>query len=225
MSWFLGHLPLVADSLLAHLSQVLPAVATALAISVPAARLAQRVGVLRTVLVSGSSLLYAVPSLALFVVLPVVLGTGMRDPVNVVVALTLYGVALLLPVTVDALEAVDRKVLDAAAAMGVGTARCFWTVELPLAGPALLAGLRVVTVSTVSLTTVGAVLGVKSIGSLFTDGLRRGLLAEVVTGIVLTVVLAVALDALVVLAGRLLMPWTRRGPKQVKATTADKEEL
>ena len=88
--------------------------------------------------------------------------------------------------------------------------RRFLTVELPLAGPAILAGLRVVTVSTVSLTTVGAVLGVPSLGWLFTNGFQRGLTAEILTGLVVTVLLAVVLDGLVVLAGRVLMPWTRR---------------
>ena len=82
--------------------------------------------------------------------------------------------------------------------------------SLPLAGPAILAGLRVVTVSTVSLTTVGAVLGVPSLGWLFTNGFQRGLTAEILTGLVVTVLLAVVLDGLVVLAGRVLMPWTRR---------------
>ena len=126
------------------------------------------------------------------------------------VALTLYGMALLVPATVEALEAVDDRVRDAATAVGMGAARRFLTVELPLAGPAILAGLRVVTVSTVSLTTVGAVLGVPSLGWLFTNGFQRGLTAEILTGLVVTVLLAVVLDGLVVLAGRLLMPWTRR---------------
>ena len=95
---------------------------------------------LRALIVSGASLMYAIPSLALFVILPLVLGTGIRDAANVVVALTLYGLALLVPTTVEALEAVDQRVRDAATAMGMGTVRRFLTVELPLAGPAVLAG-------------------------------------------------------------------------------------
>ena len=81
-------------------------------------------------------------------------------------------------------------------------------VALPLAGPVLLAGLRVVSVSTVSLVSIGALVGVSSLGSLFTDGLRRDFTTEIVVGVVLTVVLAVVFDAVLVLAGRLLMPWT-----------------
>jgi osmoprotectant transport system permease protein len=87
--------------------------------------------------------------------------------------------------------------------------RRFLTVELPLAGPTLLAGLRVVAVSTVSLVTVGAVLGIPSLGLLFTDGFQRGILAEIITGIVLTVAVALSWTAVLVLAGRLLLPWTR----------------
>jgi len=83
-------------------------------------------------------------------------------------------------------------------------------VELPLSGPVLLAGMRVVAVSTVSLVTVGAVIGVQSLGSLFTDGFQRGIQAEIIAGLVATVALALLFDGALVLAGRLLMPWTRR---------------
>lgn len=210
MNWVLTNAPLVETYVVAHLLQVIPAILATLVLSLPLARLAQRVAPLRVFIVSGSSLMYAIPSLALFVILPLILGTGIRDVANVVVALTLYGMALLVPATVEALEAVDDRVRDAATAVGMGAARRFLTVELPLAGPAILAGLRVVTVSTVSLTTVGAVLGVPSLGWLFTNGFQRGLTAEILTGLVVTVLLAVVLDGLVVLAGRLLMPWTRR---------------
>ena len=80
-------------------------------------------------------------------VLPIVLGTRIYDPVNVVVALTLYGLALLVPACVDALDSVDADAVDAAAAMGMGRVRRFLAVELPLAGPAILAGLRVITMN------------------------------------------------------------------------------
>lgn len=209
MSWVLSHLPLIGDYLVAHLLQVVPAVALSLLLALPVARLAQKVRWLRAALVTGASLLYAVPSLALFVLLPAVLGTGIRDAANVVVALTLYGLALLVPVSVEALESVDPPVLDAATAMGTAPLSRLLTVELALAGPTILAGVRVVCVSTVSLTTVGAVLGVRSLGLLFTDGFQRGLGAEILAGIVTTAMLALVLDALLVLVGRLIMPWTR----------------
>ena len=211
MSWLIANLPLVGLRLLAHLAQALPAIAASLLLTIPVARLAQGARPLRAVLTTGSSLLYAVPSLALFVILPIILGTGIRDVINVVVALTLYGIALLLPVTVEALDAVDPAALDAASAVGMGRVRRFLTVELPLAGPTILAGLRVVTVSTIALTTVGAVLGVPSLGSLFVDGFQHNIAAEIITGLVLSATLALLLDGLVVLGGRLAMPWTRGG--------------
>ncbi|WP_454932080.1 ABC transporter permease [Actinomyces oricola] len=211
MSWLIANLPLVGLRLLAHLAQALPAIAASLLLTIPVARLAQGARPLRAVLTTGSSLLYAVPSLALFVILPIILGTGIRDVINVVVALTLYGIALLLPVTVEALDAVDPAALDAASAVGMGRVRRFLTVELPLAGPTILAGLRVVTVSTIALTTVGAVLGVPSLGSLFVDGFQRNIAAEIITGLVLSAALALLLDGLVVLGGWLAMPWTRGG--------------
>ena len=205
MSWVLANLPTIAGHLLAHLLQAVPAIVASLVLAIPIARLARVARPLRALLVTGSSLLYAVPSLALFVILPIILATGIRDPLNVIVALTLYGLALLVPATADALDAVDARVLDA---MGMGRLRCFLTVELPLAGPAILTGLRVVTVSTISLTTVGAVLGVRSLGWLFTDGFQRGITAEIVTGLVATAALALVLDGLVLALGRLCLPWT-----------------
>ena len=216
MNWVLTNIPLVEVYLSAHLLQVVPAVLATLALSLPLARLAQRVRPLRALIVSGASLMYAIPSLALFVILPIILATGIRDPLNVIVALTLYGLALLVPATADALDAVDARVLDAATAMGMGRLRCFLTVELPLAGPAILTGLRVVTVSTISLTTVGAVLGVRSLGWLFTDGFQRGITAEIVTGLVATAALALVLDGLVLALGRLCLPWTWKRAGAVK---------
>ena len=197
MSWVLANLPTIAGHLLAHLLQAVPAIIASFVLAIPIARLARVARPLRAVLVTGSSLLYAVPSLALFVILPIILATGIRDPLNVIVALTLYGLALLVPATADALDAV-----------GMGRLRCFLTVELPLAGPAILTGLRVVTVSTISLTTVGAVLGVRSLGWLFTDGFQRGITAEIVTGLVATAALALVLDGLVLALGQLCLPWT-----------------
>lgn len=210
MSWVLANLPIIAGHLLAHVLQAVPAIVASLVLAIPIARLARAARPLRVALVTGSSLLYAVPSLALFVILPIILATGIRDPVNVVVALTLYGLALLVPATSDALDAVDARVLDAATAMGMGRIRCFLTVELPLAGPAILTGLRVVTVSTISLTTVGAVLGVRSLGWLFTDGFQRGITAEIITGLISTAALALILDGVVLTLGRLCLPWTWR---------------
>ena len=213
MNWVLANLDVVGRHTVSHLVLALPPIVLSLLLAVPLGWLANRVRWLRTPLLTGAGLFYAIPSLPLFVVLPVVIGTGIRDPINIIIALTLYGLALLVPIAADALRQVDARILDAADAMGYPPMRRFVTVDLPLAGPALLAGLRVVAVSTVSLVTVGAVLGVPSLGMLFTDGFQRGIIAAVLTGIVATVALALVLDGLIVLAGRLLLPWTRRSPR------------
>jgi osmoprotectant transport system permease protein len=171
--------------------------------------LAHRYRFSRAVVLTTVGLFYAVPSLPLFIVLPFIVGTNIRSPLNLIIALTLYGVALMVRVVADGLGAVDRDVRQSATAVGFSGWTVFWQVELPLAGPVLLAGLRVVAVSTVSLATVGAVIGAQSLGSLFTDGIQRGIQAEIIAGIIATVLLALALDGALVLLGRLLMPWTR----------------
>ena len=209
MNWVVNNLDVIAERTLAHLALALPPIVLSFVIALPVGWLANRRRWLRTPLLSASGLLYAIPSLPLFVVLPLVLGTGIRDPFNIIVALTLYGLALMVPATADALASIDPRVVDAADALGHGRVRRFLTVELPVAGPTLLAGLRVVAVSTVSLVTVGAVLGVPSLGSLFTDGFQRGILAAIGTGIVTTVGLALVIDGLLVLLGRAVLPWTR----------------
>jgi osmoprotectant transport system permease protein len=163
---------------------------------------------LGSVVLGLGSVLYTIPSFALFVILPGVLGTGFLSPLNVVVALSIYAVALLVRSAVDAFASVPDSVLDAAMAAGYSSAGRGFRVELPLAGPVLLAGLRVVSVSTVSLVSVGALIGVSSLGSLFTDGFRRNFTVEILTGVAGTVLLALVFDAVLVLGGRLLMPWS-----------------
>ena len=179
-----------------------------LAIAVPAGWWASRHRRVGSIVLGLGSVVYTIPSLALFVILPSVLGTPLLSPVNVVVALSLYAVALLVRTAVDAFGAVPAVVLDAATATGYSPAGRGWRVELPLAGPVLLAGARVASFSTVSLVSVGALMGVSSLGSLFTDGFRRNFTTEIVAGVVGTVLLAVVFDAILVLLGRLLMPWT-----------------
>ena len=210
MRWVVDNVDVLASRTFAHLAIALPAIALSVLLAVPLGWLAERFRWLRSPLLTGSGLLYAIPSLPLFVVLPLVIGTGVRDPLNIVIALTLYGLALMVPSVADALRTLDSRVLDSANALGYGPVRRFFTVDLPLAGPTLLAGVRVVSVSTISLVTVGAVLGVPSLGLLFTDGFQSGIIAAVVAGIVLTVLLALLLDRLLVLVGRVVLPWTHQ---------------
>lgn len=211
MNWLWSNLDLVGELTLVHLALSVPAIILSFVISVPIGWLAHRSRWSRGVLLSLCALLYAIPSLALFVALPPITGLSLRSPLNLVIALTIYGIAVIVRTAADAFDAVEPEVRQSATALGFSGAGRFWRVDLPLAGPVLLSGLRVVIVSTVSLVTVGAVIGVPSLGSLFTDGFQRGIQAEIVTGIVMTIVLALALDGAAVLAGRMLMPWTRAG--------------
>lgn len=210
MTWVLANLGLIAERAWSHLGLAVPAIIAAFVLSVPIGWFAQRFRWSRAAVLSLAGLLYAIPSLPLFILLPTLIGTGVRDRLNVIAALSLYGIALMVRFVADALDAVGTDVVGAATALGYPAWRRFLSVELPLAGPVLLAGLRVVAVSTISLVTVSALLGVSSLGMLFTDGFQRGVVAEVVAGIVATVGLALAVDGLLVIGGRLLMPWTRR---------------
>lgn len=209
MNWVVENASFVADSALAHLQLSIPPIILSFVLSVPLGWVANRFRPVRGILLTIAGLLYAIPSLPLLIVLPLVIGTGLRSPINVVIGLTLYGMALMVRSTADALAAVEPDVTQSATAVGFSPWGRFWRVEFPLAGPVLLAGMRVVVVSTVSLVTVGGVLGVNGLGLLFTDGLQRAIIPEIVAGIVLVVVMALVLDALLVLLGRALMPWSR----------------
>jgi osmoprotectant transport system permease protein len=209
VNWVIENLPLIGQRTLDHLLLSVPPIVLSFIISIPIGWLANRYRWSRGVLLTVLGLLYAIPSLPLFVILPIVLGTGLRDSINVIVALTLYGIALMVRTTADALASVSSDVTQSATAMGFSAWTRFWRVELPLAGPVLLAGIRVVAVSTVSLVTVGAVLGIQSLGLLFTDGLQRNIVAEVLAGMVATIALALLIDFALVLLGRLVMPWTK----------------
>jgi osmoprotectant transport system permease protein len=157
-----------------------------------------------------TGLLYTIPSLALFAILPSVFGVLYISEANLVIALTIYAVAIMARSVADALGSVDPSVRQAAVAVGYGPWRRFWGVEFPLAGPVVLAGLRVTAVSTIALATVGILIGVDNLGYLFTNGLQRRILVEVFTGVVAVMVVALVIDALLVLAGRVLMPWAPR---------------
>ena len=210
MTWLSSNGGLIGSLTLAHLWIALPAIALSVLVSVPIARWAafsRRGGWV----LSALSALYAVPSLPLLIVIPVIVGVALRSPINMVIVLTLYGVAVLVRQAAEGFRAIPRATLQAANACGYSLPRRFVEVELPLATPVIVAGTRVVATSTVSLVTVGAFIGVRSLGTLFTDGFQRGHIAEVVAGLVATVLLALVIDALVQGIGWALTPWTRRG--------------
>ncbi|WP_353081314.1 ABC transporter permease [Tessaracoccus lapidicaptus] len=215
MTWLTGNWPQVLELLMGHLLLTVPAVGLSVMLALPLGRLAWRLPRVGGPLLAAATLLYAVPALPLLIVIPVLIGTPLRSSATMIAALTVYGVALLVRSVVDGFGAVDRGVRDAAVAVGHSPTGMLWRVDLPLALPVILAGVRVVMVSTVGLVTIGALIGVPSLGSLLTDGFQRGIVAEVVTGVVVTVALALILDAALVLAGKALTPWAAqraRGP-------------
>jgi len=211
VTWVLGNLPLIGSLTLEHLAFALPPVVLGLVLAVPLGWLANRTRVGRTVTINVAGLLYTIPSLALFVLIPPLLGTRILDVANVYVALTVYTVALLVRTVADALSAVPPIVVNSATAMGYTPFRRFAAVELQLSIPVVVAGLRVAAVSSISLVTVGAVIGFGGLGKMFTDGFQRDIPAEIVTGIVLVLVLAVVVDGLLLFFGRVLTPWDRIG--------------
>ncbi|MEV4561682.1 ABC transporter permease subunit [Kitasatospora sp. NPDC049285] len=154
------------------------------------------------------NVVYALPSLAVFVVL--IPWTGLATQATVMLPLTFYALAVLLPTTVDGLRAVPVSVRQAATAMGYGPWRRLAAVELPVAVPYLIAGLRVAAVSSISLAAVGALVGRGGLGYLFVDGFQRTFPTPIFAGILLVALLALAVDLVLVLARRVLAPWAGR---------------
>ncbi|TAM71651.1 MAG: ABC transporter permease subunit [Microbacteriaceae bacterium] len=207
MTWLWANFGLIWQLTLDHVALSVPPIIAGFVLALPIGWLANRYRALRGLLLSIGGVLYAIPSLPLFVMMPAILGTRILDSINVVVALSVYALALMVRVASDALAAVHADVLASSTAVGYSAWSRFWRVELPLAGPVLLAGLRVVSVSTVSLVSVGAIVGVNSVGFLFLDGLQRDFPEEILIGIIASLLIAFALDIALVFIGRVLMPW------------------
>lgn len=198
--------PEIVEATTEHVWITLASVAFGLAIAFPLALLARRVPRLETTILGVSTGLYTVPSIALFPLL--VPFTGL-SPTTVVIGLGLYALTILVRAMLEGLRAVPEDVREAARGLGYGAGRLLLKVELPLAVPVLVAGLRVATVSTVALTTVGSLVSYGGLGNLIRDGVQGNFRAELFTASLLCVVLAVVLDALLVLSQRLLTPWQR----------------
>jgi osmoprotectant transport system permease protein len=158
-------------------------------------------------MLAAVNILYAVPSLALFIAL--IPAFGLTDT-TVSIALTVFSLCVILPNVVAGLQGVPAAVKQAATAMGYGPARRLVTVELPLAVPVIIAGLRIGVVSGISLASVGQLIGVSSLGYLFTDGLQRSFPTEIWVGLVLVIALALVCDLILVVVRRVLTPWAAR---------------
>jgi osmoprotectant transport system permease protein len=198
--------PELLDAIGEHLAITVVSVLIGAVVALPLAVLAYRMRRVGTVLLGSATAIYTVPSLALFsLLLPF---TGLSRS-TVVIGLVLYSLTILVRNALAGLDGVPGEVEDAARGMGYSPLRMLWRVQLPLALPAVFAGLRVATVSTVALATVGTVVGNGGLGDLIFAGLRSNFKAEVLTSSVLCVVLAVALDLLLLAGQRALTPWQR----------------
>ncbi|TCM51184.1 osmoprotectant transport system permease protein [Kribbella orskensis] len=209
MTWVGDNLGLIWDQLSEHIYLAILPVVFGLLIALPLGYVATRFSWLANPLIALGGVLYSLPSIALFIVLPVVLGTQVLDPVNIVVALTIYTVALLIRNVIDGLRSVPPDVRQAAIAVGFGPARRLLTIDLPIAVPVIFAGLRVATVANISMVSVGAVIGIGGLGELFTQGFQKDFLTPVVVGVVLSLLLALLADLLIVGLQRVLTPWAR----------------
>jgi osmoprotectant transport system permease protein len=209
MTWFLDHIPEVLQLAWTHAYLAGIPLVVGLLLALPLGWLARRYSWLYAPFTAGFGLLYTIPSLALFVMLPLFTGYGILSPVNVVIALSLYTLALLVRTVADGLGAVPDHVQNAATAMGYTRGKRFFAIELPLAVPVIAAGLRVAAVSNVSIVSVGTIIGVQQLGLLFSDGFNRDFYDPLVVGIIGCVVLALAFDGVIILLARLLTPWQR----------------
>lgn len=209
MEWLTNNLGLVLSLTLDHVRLAIVPIVVGFAVSVPLGWWAVRQPGVGAVLIPAVGVLYTIPSLALFMLLPPLIGISVVSEANVLIALSIFATALMVQTAADGFSSIQPTSLRAATALGYSGWSRFWSVELPLAGPVLLAGVRVVAVSSVSLVTVGILVGVPSLGFLFTDGFQRRIIPEVLTGVVMTVLVAIVIDYALVRLGALVMPWTR----------------
>jgi osmoprotectant transport system permease protein len=185
-----------------------------LAVSLPIGWIAYRYRWTYPPIVTGAGIIYTIPSLVLFLVLPGLLNTGILDPVNVAVALTLYTIALLVRVVADGLAAVSSDTLAAATAMGFTGGQRLVRVQLPLAVPVIGAGLRVATVSNVGLVSVASIIGVVQLGQLFKNAFGQYYtlstqLPPAILGLILFFAIAFVFDMVILIGIRLLTPWQK----------------
>ena len=213
MRYLLTHLDTAWALTVIHLRLSLIPVVVGLLVAVPVGALVQRTTVLRRLTTVTASIVFTIPSLALFVVLPLFIPTRILDEANVIVALSLYTTALLVRAVPEALDAVPAQVRDAATAVGYRPLIRILKVELPLSIPVLVASLRVVAVTNISMVSVGSVIGIGGLGTWFTEGYQADKSDQIIAGIIAIFVLAVVVDTLIMVVGRMATPWVRAGAR------------
>ena len=205
--WVGDHLSEIRASLVEHIILTVLTVVIGLAISLPLAVLVRRWRPLYAPVLWTTGGMYAIPSLALFgILIPI---TGLSRT-TALIPLVMYTLLILVRNIVTGLNAVPDDVRDAARGMGYRGTTEFFRVDVPLALPAIFAGIRIATVSTIALVTVTAVIGQDSLGRLILDGLQRDFRTPLVIGLVLTIVLATAAELLLLGLQWLLTPWSHK---------------
>ena len=212
MNWAWDNRRLLIELTSEHMFLAFVPVLVAFLLALPLGVAAHRNRGAASFLLGMSALFLALPSIALFVFLPAVLSTTIDDRLNVLIAMTMLAFGLLLRAVVDGLRRVPHGVGQAAEAMGYSPAARVLRVELPVAMPVVIAGLRTATVTAVSLVSMGALVGVGGVGELFTDGFRKDFETEVLVGIALSALLALGADQFFIRLQRALMPWARLVP-------------
>lgn len=210
IDWLWSNLPVIGQLTLNHAVLTLVPTILGLIIALPLGWWAHRSPRGYPFIVGAAGLLYTVPSLALFIILPSILGTRILDPINIVIALTVYTIALLVRVVSDGLTSVPFETVQAAEAMGYHGWQRLVLVELPVSVPVIAAGMRVAVVSNVSIVTMAALLGIPQLGTLFTQGFQLRMLLPLITGIVLCAVLAIIFDAVIIFLNKLATPWREK---------------
>ncbi|GAA0900593.1 ABC transporter permease [Streptomyces thermoalcalitolerans] len=201
-----------------HLREALLPVLAGLVAALPLAQLCVRFRWLYPPVLSLTTVLYAIPSLAFFVVL--IDCTGQTE-LTVMIPLAVYSLVILVPAVVDGVRSVPPETLAAATAMGLGPVRRYAQVQLPIAVPAIIAGLRVATVSSISLVSVGMLIGNQgALGNLLHAAVIYQRPELAVNSVVTTAALAVLADGALVLLRLLLTPWMPRGTRRRKPGTA-----
>lgn len=207
MEWALKNADLIAELALTHIIiSVIPLligslIALILAVAIPDKAAETFSGFLNAI--------FAIPSLALFVALPTLIGTSFLGSSNVLIALTIYVLASMFVSTRNAFKQVPSAALLTSQAQGLSSLQILIHVRLPLALPGFISGFRVASASTISMASIGAVVGVKNLGFLFLDGFQRKIPEEIITGIVAIFIIAIVFDGCLWFLGKVLTPWQR----------------
>ena len=204
--WVLGHADEIWQRLLEHVTLAMLAVGIGFALSFALALLVRRYRRLRNPVTRLAGALYTIPSLALFSLLVPITGL---TPLTAEIGLVSYTLLILIRSILDGLQSVPAEVRETAVGMGCTPGQLLWRVEIPLAIPVIVGGLRVATVTTIGLVTVTALIGEGGFGYFILQGMQRFYTTPLIVGATLSVALAILADGLLVLTQRWVTPWAR----------------